>query len=76
MILGIDFGSSSVDAVLMDGKTVVKQKSVDTDLFNKDLFFKGFNFSEIKEVKATGAFSKELGNKLTELIKQQKNHKL
>ena len=67
MILGIDFGSSNVDAVLMHGKKIAMHRSIEADLFNKDFFFRGFPIEKIKKIKVTGAYSGKAGKKLFNL---------
>lgn len=69
MILGVDFGSSYTDAVLMKGSAIKGSKS-----FKKDerLDFVLFKFSqEIEKIAVTGAYSRKYSYKLKEIPVKQ-----
>jgi len=60
MILGIDFGASTTDFVLVKGKKIIKAKSIQAIPLGKAEFFLlkfKFNFFPIKKIKITGGKS-------------------
>jgi len=64
MILGIDFGSSYTDFVLMDNKRLIKSISIKSDKLNLDRALKNFPLNKITLIKVTGCGAKKLKKKL------------
>ena len=64
MILGIDFGSTTTDVVLMNGKGVSKTMSWQSDKFDVNTLFIYFPIKELKQIKVTGYGSLKIQNKM------------
>lgn len=63
MILGIDFGSSNTDFVLLENKKVIQKEAVPAKE-NPIHTLEKFPLNEIEEIKVTGAYSKTLSKNL------------
>ena len=64
MILGIDFGSSYTDFVLMNNKKLIKSLSIKSDKLNLDRALKNFPLKKISLIKVTGCGAEKLKKKL------------
>ncbi len=64
MILGIDFGSSTTDFVLMKDKEVIKSYSIFSDGLDLNKTLGKFPLNEIKLIAVTGCGSRKLGTEL------------
>ncbi len=64
MILGIDFGSSYTDFVLMDNRKLIKSISIKSDKLDLDRALKKFPLNKISLIKVTGCGAKKLKKKL------------
>lgn len=64
MILGIDFGSSYTDFVLMDNKKLIKSISIKSDKLDLNRALKKFPLNKISLIKVTGCGAEKLHNKL------------
>lgn len=67
MILGIDFGSSTTDFVLMKDKELIKSYSFMSDKLDLNKALEKFPLNEIELIAATGCGAKKLETKLKEV---------
>lgn len=64
MILGIDFGSSYTDFVLMKNKELIKSLSIPSDKLNLNRALKQFPMDKIESIKITGCYSRKFKKNL------------
>jgi type II pantothenate kinase len=63
MILGIDFGSSYTDFVLMKNRKFIKSLSIPSDKLNLERALKKFPMDKVKSIRITGCYSKKFKKK-------------